>query len=142
MSELDSDAAGTMIDDGIMVIPTITTHESFQRLEERLSDRGGVIGVSGLWGSSAPLAFAALLASTSRLGLYLTPHLEEADHAREYLETFTGGKVALFPAWETLPGEGAGSGEIHHERLQLCAQMQASRPELILSPFNSTTRSP
>ena len=70
---------------------------------------------------------AALVAAAhKRLHLYVTAHLEQADDARDDLELFLGRACELFPAWETLPGEGAASGEIEAERLRLCSRLQGS----------------
>ena len=84
---------------------------------------GGIIHVGGLWGSSAPMAIACAAADSRRTFLYITAHLEEADDARDDIELFLGRTCELLPAWEALPGEGAGSGEIEAERLRLCAQL-------------------
>ncbi|MFQ5413060.1 MAG: transcription-repair coupling factor [Phycisphaerae bacterium] len=61
---------------------------------------------------------------TPTVCLYVTPHLEDADRARDDLELFLQRTCQLFPAWETLPGEGAASGEIHAERLRRCASLR------------------
>ena len=72
---------------------------------------------------------AALLASQSnRTHLYITAHLEQADNARDDLELFLGRPCQLFPAWETLPGEGSASREIEAERLRLCTCLRRAAP--------------
>ncbi|NOT00785.1 MAG: transcription-repair coupling factor [Phycisphaerales bacterium] len=127
-----------MIDTVQMVIPSITSDGTFGRLVRRLRDDGGVLGVSGLWGSSAPMLVAALAAAAAdRPFVYVTAHLDEADEALDDLETFGAQRIALLPAWETLPGEGSSSGEIHGERLRLCASLRQpgpSTPRVIVTP--------
>lgn len=78
--------------------------------------------MSGLWGSAAPYVIAQALKAKSRPILIVTAHAEDAEHWRDDLELFLGEDVALFPAWETIPGEGAASGEIEAERLRICRE--------------------
>ena len=106
-----------------MVIKSIAADPALGRLKERLAGCQGVVHVSGVWGSSAPMVVALVASASARLQLYITAHLEEADNARDDLELFLGGSCELFPAWEALPGEGAASGEIQAERLRLCARL-------------------
>ena len=93
-----------------MVIPSIAADPRIALLRERLSRGRGVVHVSGLWGSSAPMAAAMVASASSRVHLCVTAHLEEADDARDDLELFLGRGCELFPAWEALPGEGTASG--------------------------------
>lgn len=93
------------------------------RLKARAARGVEVIHVGGLWGSSAPMAMAYAASACERTFLYITAHLEEADDARDDMELFLGRPCELLPAWEALPGEGAGSTEIQAERLRLCAQL-------------------
>ena len=68
---------------------------------------------------------AALLTDEpARPLLYITAHLEEADHARDDLELFAGRTPDVFSAWEALPGEGAASSEIAAERVRLCGALR------------------
>jgi len=106
-----------------MVIPSIAADPELKRLIQRLADPQGLVHVSGLWGSSAPLVAACAVASSTRVLLYVTSHLEEADDARDDLELFLGRAGELFPAWESLPGEGAAAQEIDAERLRVCAAL-------------------
>ena len=123
-----------------MVIPGIAADPVLRGLIERLAvPKPGVVHVSGMWGSSAPMVAGLVSAASERIQLYVTAHLEEADNARDDIELFTGcatdvpagggdssdggpgPRCEIFPAWETLPGEGAGAGEIQAERLRPCA---------------------
>ena len=110
-----------------MVIPSIANDSAVKRLSERLAASRGVVHVSGLWGSSAPMVTAFATAAHPRILLYITSHLAEADQARDDLEMFLGRPCALFPAWEALPGEGPASGEIQAERLLLCSRLLDAR---------------
>ncbi len=76
---------------------------------------------------------AAIAAADSpRTILFVTAHPEEAEDARDDVELFLGRDSELFPAWEALPGEGAGSTEIEAERLRLCAALQTNQLGLFL----------
>ena len=82
------------------------------------------LAANGLWGSAAPILAALLAHHVNRPLLYITAHFEQADNARDDMETVLGGvAVELLPAWETLPGEGAAAGEIGAERTRLCARL-------------------
>jgi len=120
-----------------MVVPSITEDAVFGRCVERLRSGGGVLGVSGLWGSCAPMVAAALHRVTGRALLYVTAHLDEADEILDDLETFSGERAAHLPAWETLPGEGSASGEIHGERLRLCATMRETGVPMLVAPVQA-----
>ncbi len=125
-----------MIDGVSMVVPTITEDEVFSRLVARLR-RGGVLGVSGLWGSSAPWVLGELFRTNKRSLLYITARLDEADEVVDDLATLTNQSASLLPAWETLPGEGSAHGEIHGERLRLCAKLRSEQPALIVAPIQA-----
>ena len=73
-----------------MVVPSIAADPRWERLRDRVSRVGGVVHVSGLWGSSAPLVAAMVASASSRVHLYVAAHLEEADDARDDLELFLG----------------------------------------------------
>ena len=76
---------------------------------------------------------AAITAADSpRTFLFITAHPEEAEDARDDVELFLGYGCEMFPAWEALPGEGAGSTEIEAERLRLCATLQANQSGIFL----------
>ena len=113
------------------VISSIATDPRLEVLKQRVRSLKGAVHVSGLWGSSAPMIAAHLAAGVPRTILYITAHLEEADHARDDIELFLGRACEIFPAWESVPGEGAGSAEIEAERLRLCtALLRGNRERL------------
>jgi len=83
----------------------------------------GVISADGLWGSFAPLVAGVAAAHLQRPLLYVAAHLDQADEVRDDIELFCGLTPQLLSAFETLPGEGAASDEIHAERIRLCSQL-------------------
>jgi len=87
------------------------------------SQCAGAVSADGLWGSFAPILAGTVARHTQRPLLYVTAHLEQADEVRDDLELFCGQTPELLSAFETLPGEGAASDEIHAERLTLCANL-------------------
>ena len=121
-----------------MVIQPITKDPTLRRLLERMSRRSGVAFVSGLWGSSAPMVAATAATASGRTFLYVTAHLEDADAAQDDLELFSGVPCHLLPAWETLPGEGPGGGEIQAERLRLCGLLRlGTGPITVVAPVQA-----
>jgi transcription-repair coupling factor (superfamily II helicase) len=108
----------------VTVLDTITNDSVVQALCKRLSGADTPLAASGLWGSSAPILAAATARQLNRLCLYVVPHLDQADDARDDIETCLGTAVDVLPAWESLPGEGAGSGEVTSERTRLCAALR------------------
>ena len=82
---------------------------------------------------------ATVAAGLRRTFLYITAHLEEADHARDDIELFLGRSCEIFPAWESLPGEGAASGEIEAERHRVCTLLARGSPNapVIVAPVQA-----
>ena len=78
-----------------MVVEPVSGDPTLQGLLERMSRRGGVVFASGLWGSSAPMVVALAAAAARRTFLYVTAHLEEADHALDDLDAQSYGKAKL-----------------------------------------------
>ncbi len=128
-----------------MVIQSIASDARLRRLTERLSGSTGVVHVRGLWGSCAPMVATLVAGASKRTHLYLTAHSEHADEVRDDLELFFGRPCDLFPAWETLPGEGAAAGEIEAERLRLLTRLgqlrkcseRASSASIIVAPIQA-----
>jgi transcription-repair coupling factor (superfamily II helicase) len=79
-----------------------------------------VIKLSGVWGSSAPLAAAAVGRMRRAVVLAVTAHLDEADDAADDVEVFTGQPAQLFPAWEADPAGRGANDDIAATRLRLC----------------------
>ena len=59
---------------------------------------GKAVKLAGVWGSSGPLAAAALGRLTGRGVLFVTSHLEAADEVADDIEVFTGEAAQIFPA--------------------------------------------
>jgi len=115
---------------------------------------GGPVTASGVWGSFAPLLAAAAARKFGVPLLYVTGHLEQADDAQDDFDLFLAGSLddsatapdtrgpsegdaaELLPAWEALPGEGAGGDEIAAERTRLCSLLQAARQPVSPPPSN------
>ncbi|MEP0841114.1 MAG: hypothetical protein HRF43_00190, partial [Phycisphaerae bacterium] len=137
----------------IRVVDRLAGHETFEALLARIRESapaGGAPGgqdtgapaggpppsrtgraeavcAEGLWGSFGAVLAGAVAARLRRPLLFVTAHLEQADEARDDLELFCGQSPELFSAFETLPGEGAASDEIHAERLRLLTRLDESR---------------
>ncbi|MBK8268914.1 MAG: hypothetical protein IPK83_11670 [Planctomycetes bacterium] len=92
------------------------------------------LALHGLWGSSAPILAAALAEHLNRPLLYLCAHIEQADNAQDDMEALLGRAVELLPAWETLPGEGGGAGEIGIERARLCDALRHGLSGIVIAP--------
>jgi transcription-repair coupling factor (superfamily II helicase) len=120
-----------------MVIDTIANDPTLRSLIERLQTRDGAVFATGLWGSSAPMVAAFVAHQTRRPLLYVTSHFDDADHARDDIEYFRNEPCELFPAWETLPGEGAAAGEIEAERLRVCARLAGTGPDPSETPADA-----
>ncbi len=89
-------------------------------LVERTANAQGPVFVEGLWGSCAPLV-AALVADRLRRPLLLvTAHADDADNARDDIETLTGRLPEIFPQLEAASRDAAGVDELAGERLRLC----------------------
>jgi transcription-repair coupling factor (superfamily II helicase) len=95
--------------------------------------------LSGVWGSAAPLAAAAVGRLSGRPVLYVTGHLDAADDVADDLEVFTGARVQQLPAWELDLGVDHVNDEISAERLRVCnlltedAAGRDEPPELIVA---------
>jgi len=123
-----------------MAIATIARDPTLRALCARVEeDRSGDLVVSGLWGSSAPLVVAVAAEAARRPVLYVTARLDAADDAQDDLELFSGGPCQMLPAWESIPGEGPGSGEIEAERVRVCTLLSGSPdgPHVIVAPVQA-----
>lgn len=129
----------------MLLTSTILGDARFKTLCSRLAAESPPLAANGLWGSAAPIVAALLADQLHRPLLYLTAHLEQADNARDDMETILGRPVELLPAWETLPGEGSAAGEISTERTRLCAELLGrrrddvadGRPMCIVAPIHA-----
>ena len=81
---------------------------------------GKTLRISGVWGSSAALAAAAMGRLAGKTILFVTSHLDDADDVADDVEIFTGQAAELFPAWEVDVGMDHVNDEVAGERLRLC----------------------
>ncbi|MCK6457632.1 MAG: transcription-repair coupling factor [Phycisphaerae bacterium] len=120
------------------VIEAIARDPVVGRIADALADARGPVGVSGLWGSCAPILAGAVARAAGRPLLYVTAHLEDADHAQDDIETCYGQTPELLAAWEALPGEGTGSGEIGAARSRLCGRLASGESvRTIVTPIQA-----
>src|SRR5207244_6669498 len=77
--------------------------EGFHPLVAALKNGHGAT-VDGAWGSSASLAAAALGLHAPRTLLIAIAHPRDLDAWADDIETFTGRRPIIFPAWEAMPG--------------------------------------
>ncbi|MFQ5430028.1 MAG: transcription-repair coupling factor [Phycisphaerae bacterium] len=110
----------------MVICATMSKDERVRALCSRLGAGGSPLAANGLWGSCASILAGLIARDLGRPMLYITAHLEQADRARDDIETALGRSVDLLPAWETLPGEGAGDSEIGAERARLCDALRTT----------------
>ena len=95
---------------------------------------GQTLRVTGVWGSSAALAAAAIGRIANAPVLLIAKHLDDADELADDIEVFTGSRVHLLPAWEVDIGTEHINDEVAGERLHLCnllAHPPETRPEQV-----------
>lgn len=124
----------------VVVSDTITRDNAIKALLRRLSAGDTPLALSGLWGSSAPFVAALLSSDANPSILYVCPHLEQADNARDEIETLVGRAIDFLPAWETLPGESGGGSEIGIERARLCDRLRGDSRAIIVAPIQALTQ--
>ena len=101
---------------------------SAARLLDRLAS-GESPGVSGVFGSASAVLLAAARERLRKPILLVTPGPREAEEAAGDLATVAGGSILLFPAWETLPGEGIEPHpDLVGDRFRALAALAAARP--------------
>lgn len=90
---------------------------------------GHAAALDGAWGSSAPLAVAALLRAAPVGVLVVLAHPRDLEAWTADLHTFSGLSAAPFPAWEGKPGS---ADEIAGQRLRLLKQLHGEAPPRLL----------
>jgi len=105
------------------MIDRILDNPELRQAAERLAP-GGVVQVSGVWGSAGPLAAAAVGRISGRPVLLITAHLDDADDAADDIEVFTGSPAEQFPAWEVDVGTEHINEEVASERIRVCNTLQ------------------
>ncbi|RJP37883.1 MAG: transcription-repair coupling factor [Phycisphaerales bacterium] len=107
-----------------MDIDAIVADRTLDALSRRLARNRGVVHAAGLWGSSAPMLVARVNVAAAAPWLYITSHLQDAEHTLDDLELFGDRRYALFPPWESLLGQDdGGGGEVEAERARILRQL-------------------
>lgn len=127
---------------GVLVTSTILGDPTFQAICNALRAGRTPLAAHGLWGSAAPVSAALAADRINRALLLITAHLDQADDARDDIETVLGRSVDVLPAWETLAGEGAAAGEITGERVRLCTMLRdftnkGQKPPILVAPIQA-----
>ena len=105
---------------------------------------GGVVELTGVWGTSAPMLAAAVGELKKRPVLLVVPGPDEADNAADDIEVLTGQSVEIFPAWDLGIDDSLGEAsvlldhlndEITGQRLRLCSLLSGSgeKPNFIVA---------
>ncbi len=127
----------------VNLIDAVCRHPAIQSLCERLEGSNAPVAAIGLWGSAAPAATAAIARITRRPLLLVTPHIDQADHACDDIETLLDIRVSTLPAWESLPGESGNDTETADARNHLCAELaagtlaDADSPTIFVAPIQA-----
>jgi transcription-repair coupling factor (superfamily II helicase) len=110
----------------------VQTAEGWERLRAALdSGRSGTI--DGAWGSSSALAAATLARSVPKTLLVVLAHPGDVEPWVHDLQSYTGRKPLLFPAWESWPPEKTLLDDVPGQRLRIIQKLAADPPPLILT---------
>ena len=94
------------------------SHRGFADVVASLqAGHGGTLG--GVWGSSRALVAAALAGESPGPLVIVAPHPSDIDSLARDLVLFTNLPIAVFPAWESEPGERVVHDEIYGTRLRV-----------------------
>jgi transcription-repair coupling factor (superfamily II helicase) len=105
--------------------------ESFHALIASLKNGHGG-SIDGAWGSSASLAATALGLHAPRTLLIVVAHPRDVDSWADDIETFTGLRPLVFPAWDALPTDRSAPDEVSGQRLRILRQLEGTRPPRFL----------
>ncbi|MFP4055501.1 MAG: transcription-repair coupling factor [Candidatus Brocadiia bacterium] len=112
----------------------------FRRLLHRLSS-GGPAVAGGLWGSSVAFFLATLARHAPGPLVAVVPSVDDADRLFEDLCLFADAPPALFPAWETAPGEEPFPSHLQAQRLAVVRRLDPASdqatPGLIVAPVHA-----
>ncbi len=111
--------------------------EGFHPLVAALKNGRGAT-VDGAWGSSGALATAALGLHAPGTLLVVIAHPRDLESWQEDLSGFAGVRPAIFPAWDSLPGDVNVADEVAGQRLRILKQLeQGQPPRLVLATIQS-----
>jgi transcription-repair coupling factor (superfamily II helicase) len=88
--------------------------------------------IDGAWGSSASLAAAALGLQAPRALLIVIAHPRDVDSWADDIESFTGIRPAVFPAWDAIPTDSSALDEVSGQRLRILKQLETDHPPRFL----------
>jgi transcription-repair coupling factor (superfamily II helicase) len=118
------------------LIRSVELSEGFAQLVESL--RAGRSGsIDGAWGSSAALAAAALGLRAPQTLLIGIAFPRDLDGWAEDIATFSGVRPAIFPAWDSVPGDDNLLDEIAGQRLRLLRQLESDPPRIVLTTMQA-----
>jgi len=104
------------------LLEKLRTLDAYRSLVAAIRE-GCSVAAEGLWGSSAAFLAAGLAADVGRIGVVISPRLEQAEELLEDIGTFAPGTAALFPAWETFDPEEEPDPDTVSRRLLLLRQL-------------------
>lgn len=106
------------------LVQRLECDDRFRRLVHRLATGGGATA-GGLWGSSVAFFLAALCRQAPAPILIVVASDEAAEGLADDLRLFADAEPAVFPAWETAPGDEAFPGLAQSQRLALLRELAA-----------------
>jgi transcription-repair coupling factor (superfamily II helicase) len=110
--------------------------EGFPQLLAALR-QGHSATIDGAWGSSAGLAAATLARHTPHTLLVVIAHPRDLDGWAGDLQSFSGVRPVIFPAWDNQPGT-ATVDEVAGQRLRVLKQLEADQPpRIVLATFQA-----
>jgi transcription-repair coupling factor (superfamily II helicase) len=123
--------------DTLKDLPTLVqTTEGFPPLRAALRQGHGAT-VDGAWGSSAGLVTATLTQEAPSTVLAVIAHPRDLDGWAGDLQSFSGLRPVLFPAWDNQPGSGP-VDEVAGQRLRLLKQLEGPEPpRLVLTTLQA-----
>ncbi|MEZ6141372.1 MAG: transcription-repair coupling factor [Zavarzinella sp.] len=89
--------------------------------------------IDGTWGSSAPLAVAAMARQAPASILVVLAHQKDMEPWATDLETFTGKEVKQFPAFESWPRELIPHDPTSRNRIKLLQSLKNSQQKVLVS---------
>ncbi len=106
--------------------------EGWPALVSALGNNGSGV-IDGAWGSSCALAAAALARAAPTSLLVVLAHPGDVDPWARDLQSFTGSKPVLFPAWEEWPPHKTLLDDVAGQRLRIVQKLATNPPRLILT---------
>ena len=106
--------------------------EGWPALTGALENNGSGV-IDGAWGSASALAGAALARNAPKTLLVVLAHPGDVEPWLHDLQTFSGLKPLLFPAWEEWPPRKTLLDEVPGQRLRVIQKFTQNPPRLILT---------